>query len=407
MNRSRRRYSRYGLGFLAVAFALAACHWLVSGGLLQPGAVEAKITPETAAFEPRPEGLDLTHPGVQAAMGAQYRHNSQLIDLPDVLGTATGVDEAGRPAIRVFTKRTVPPGLIPESLDGIPVAVEVTGEIFAMTKSSRAVQIDPSQRFTRPVPIGVSTGNEGECSSGTIGARVKNGSHLYALTNNHIYALENEASPGSLVLQPGRYDTQCTFDPEAVIGALADFETIDFTGANNTMDAAIASIDAMPDGSPMVDNKTPADGYGMPRSATLKPKLRQAVQKYGRASSLTKGTVTGINATIIVRYGAGAAIFVNQIVVKSKKPFIKPGDSGSLLVTDPGKNPVGLLVAGDLSGTYAIANPINAVLERFGVSIDGQEAPTRQERTRQAIKKLKRSLMGFTSPLSVRWEDLF
>jgi hypothetical protein len=33
---------------------------------------------------------------------------------------------------------------------------------------------------------------------------------------------------------------------------------------------------------------------------------------------------------------------------------------------------VGLLFAGDASGTYAIANPINEVLGRFGVTIDGK-----------------------------------
>jgi hypothetical protein len=373
MKKSGWRYSRYAVSFLAVVFALTAMHWLVSSGLLQPGAAEAKVTPDTAPFDPVPAILDPTHPGVQAAMAAQHRHNPHLLALPDVVGTATGVNEAGKPAIKVFTKRTVPPGLIPESLDGIPVAVEVTGEIFAMNISSQAVIIDPAQRFTRPVPIGVSTGNEGECSAGTIGARVKDANgQVFALSNNHVYALENDASPGSLVLQPGLYDTNCSVNPDNVIGVLADFATIDFTGENNTVDAAIASVDSMPDGRPMVDNKTPSNGYGTPKSTTREAKLSMAVQKYGRTTSRTKGRITGINATIIVNYTAGTAIFVNQIVVQSTSPFIGPGDSGSLLVNRPGKKPVGLLFAGNPSGTYAVANPINEVLGRFGVTIDGK-----------------------------------
>ncbi len=367
MEKSGWRYSRYALGLLAVVFALAAIHWLGSSGLLQPGAVEAKITPDTAPFEPVPAVLDRTHPGVPAAMAAQQRHNPHLLALSDVVGTATGVNEAGKPAIKVFTKRTVPPGLIPESLDGIPVAVEVTGEIFAMAKPSATVKIDPTQRFTRPVPIGVSTGNEGECSAGTIGARVKKGSNVYALSNNHVYALENEASIGSRVLQPGRYDTNC-LNPYDHIGTLFAFVPIDFSGTpSNVVDAAIAlsSTDKL-------GNATPANGYGKPNSATVQPDIGLAVQKYGRTTSLTKGTVTGINGTIKVSYSAGIATFVNQIVVQSIKPFIKAGDSGSLLVTDPGKKPVGLLFAGDSSGKYAIANPIDEVLGRFGVSIDGE-----------------------------------
>jgi len=367
MKKSGWRYSRYALGILAVVFALAAIHWLGSSGLLQPGAVEAKITPDTAPFDPAPAVLDLTHPGVQAAMAAQNRHNPHLLALPDVVGTATGVDEAGKPAIKVFTKRAVPPGLIPESLDGIPVAVEVTGEIFALAKPSAAVKIDPTQRFSRPVPIGVSTGNEGECSAGTIGARVKKGSNVYALSNNHVYALENEAPLGSRVLQPGRYDTNCSLNPDNVIGALAAFVRIDFSGtASNVVDAAIALSSTA-----NLGNATPANGYVKPKSATVAAVIYQAVQKYGRTTSLTKGMVSGINGTINVTYSSGTARFVGQIVVTSLRAFIKPGDSGSLLVTDPGRNPVGLLFAGDSSGRYAIANPIGPVLDRFQVTIDG------------------------------------
>jgi hypothetical protein len=373
MKKSGWRYSRYALDLLAVVFALAAVHCVLSSGLLHPDAVEAKITPYSVPFGPVPTVLDPTHPGVQAAMAAQHRHNHHLLAMSDVLGTATGTNEAGKPAIKVFTKRTVRPGQIPESLDGIPVAMEVTGEIFAMNQAWAAVTINPTQRFTRPVPIGVSTGSEDECSAGTIGARVKDAQgKVFALSNNHVYALVNDAPTGSRVLQPGLYDTDCIVHSDNVIGALADFAAIDFSGANNTIDAAIASVDSLPDGRPMVDNKTPSKGYGTPRSATRTAKLHQLVQKYGRSSSLTKGRVTGINATIKVTYSGGTATFVNQIVVKSSKPFIMPGDSGSLLVNRPGKKPVGLLFAGDLSGKFAVANPINEVLERFGVTIDGK-----------------------------------
>ncbi len=77
-------------------------------------------------------------------MAAQKRHNPHLLAVSDVLGTATGVNEAGTPAIKIFTKKTLPLGEMPESLDGIPVAVEVTGEIFAMNISSQSALIDPA-----------------------------------------------------------------------------------------------------------------------------------------------------------------------------------------------------------------------------------------------------------------------
>jgi hypothetical protein len=207
------------------------------------------------------------------------------------------------------------------------------------------------------VPIGVSTGNAGECSAGTIGARVKSGSNVYALSNNHVYALENKAKIGSQVLQPGRYDAGCAADQANVIGTLASFVPITFsTSASNTVDAAIAVSDVT-----KLGNATPSNGYGTPTSATATAAVGLAVQKYGRTSSLTKGTITGIDATILIEYGAGKARFVHQIVVQSPKPFIKPGDSGSLLVNNT-LNPVGLLFAGNSSGTYAVANRIQDVL---------------------------------------------
>ncbi|MCH7920308.1 MAG: hypothetical protein IIC50_20285 [Planctomycetes bacterium] len=219
------------------------------------------------------------------------------------------------------------------------------------------------------MPIGVSTGNEDSCSSGTIACRVIDGSDVvYALSNNHVYALENGAPLGSDLLQPGRFDTNCDIDPDDEIGTLYAFVEIDFSSsADNTMDAAIALSSTAE-----LDNATPSDGYGMPKSTTVAASIDQKVQKYGRTTALTKGTITGINAIVFVGYSSGTARFENQIVVSSSKgPFIKTGDSGALLVTDPDRDPVGLLFAGNRSGKLAFANPIGLVLTAFGVTIDG------------------------------------
>jgi hypothetical protein len=310
------------------------------------------------------------------AIASQQRHTDDLLTISDVVGTAVGVTAAGEAAIKVYTRA---PGVkgIPSSLDGIPVVVEVTGDFFAFRPGGQdalpagkgGTKIDPKRRFERPVPIGVSTGNEGECSAGTIGARVKDvAENVYALSNNHVYALENEALIGSNVLQPGRYDTNCSIDPLNFIGTLDDFEPIVFTtDANNIIDAAIALSNTLDLG-----NATPSNGYGTPKSVIASAFVGQDVQKYGRTTSLTKGKVSGINATVNIIYSSGTARFVNQIVITGNKgPFIRSGDSGSLLVTNPGRAPVGLLFAGTSSGT-AIANPISAVLVRFGVTIDGE-----------------------------------
>jgi len=355
MSKKTQKTLYYTLSFLTLILAFVVITWLASGATF--GAAGAGAAKEGIA-----SGKD--HPEVRATMAVQDRHTRRLMSYLDIVGTATGHADDGRPAVLVFTKKRLGPSFIPSHLEGKPVVEKVTGPIFALARP--AAKIYPAKYFTRPVPIGVSTGNRGECSAGTIGARVVRGNNLYALSNNHVYALENEADIGSEILQPGLYDTKCVYRESNVIGMLADLEPIDFSG-DNIIDAALASVAA-----DMVGNATPADGYGTPKSETAAPSVGQKVQKYGRSSSLTKGTVLGINARISVIYGSRVAVFTDQIMVSGKSGFIKPGDSGSLLVTYPGRNPVGLLFAGNSSGSYAWANPIDEVLDAFNVKIDGE-----------------------------------
>lgn len=354
--------SRYAVILIAFILTLSLIYLSGESPFLQ-GTVEAKITKEAVP-------LDREHPEVKAVMAVQNRHTARLLGLPDVVGTATGLDETGKPAVVVFTRRSLPTAAVPENLEGARILMHVTGEIVALKRpSADQGKINPAAWFPRPVPIGVSTGHAGECSAGTISARVKDSAgNVYALSNNHVYALENTAPLGSQVLQPGLYDTQCLLDPGNAVGTLYSFVAINFSGGSNTVDAAIASSRT-----DLLGNATPANGYGIPGSAPVAAVLGADVQKYGRTSSLTRGTIYGINATVQVTYGSGTALFVNQITVRSSKPFIKPGDSGSLLVTrDANSSPVGLLFAGSSSGTFAVANRTQDVLTSFGVVIDGK-----------------------------------
>lgn len=286
----------------------------------------------------------------------QEAHTNRLMAVKGVVGTAIGLDESGGHVVAVLLER---PGVqgIAKKLDGVPVKTVVTGKISALS--------DPTAKFERPVPIGVSTGHPA-ITAGTIGCRVIDGEgNVYALSNNHVYANENQASIGDAVIQPGTYDKGTS--PADDIGTLADFEPIVFSRkAGNEIDAAIAlSLTAN------LDNATPTDGYGTPNSAIATAVPGQNVQKFGRTTGLTKGKVTAVNATVDVGYGPGkTARFVKQIVIEPGG-FSAGGDSGSLIVTDDENlNPIGLLFAG--SSTHTIANQIGLVLSRFGVTVDGQ-----------------------------------
>jgi len=271
---------------------------------------------------------------------------------------------------------------IPTSLEGVRVRPLVTGKIYIFPKPEGKGKpggggggggeegVDPTARFDRPVPIGVSTGHP-LITAGTIGCRVTDGTNVYALSNNHVYANQNNANPGDAVIQPGTYDGGAS--PADDIGNLVDFEPINFSG-NNIMDAAIASATTGDLG-----NATPSDGYGTPKSETIDAYVNQKVKKYGRTTGLTKGQVYAINATVNVGYSYAAlsvAVFTGQIII-TPGSFSAGGDSGSLIVVDgkgktkaDDRKPVGLLFAG--SSSFTIANPIDAVLNRFGVTIDGE-----------------------------------
>jgi hypothetical protein len=312
---------------------------------------------------------DIDAPGIERAMAVQEANTERLMAIDGVVGTAVGADAGGRAVIRVLTKQPGVAGL-PKTLEGFQVVPMVTGEIFARKgPPGGGGGVDPTARFDRPVPIGVSTGHP-DITAGTIGARVTDGVDVYALSNNHVYAASNAASIGDAVIQPGTFDGGSSIDN---IGTLDDFETIVFCNPyptscpSNTIDAAIASTTAA-----YVGFRTPSDGYGAPSSSTATASVGMRVMKYGRTTGQTNGRIYAINATVDVNYGLpGFARFVNQIII-TPGSFSAGGDSGSLIVVQKGsdeRKPVGLLFAG--SNTLTIANPIDPVLDRFGVEVDG------------------------------------
>jgi hypothetical protein len=307
----------------------------------------------------------------------------------EIVITAFAVDDRGLAGVRFFVDGA-PLGFGVNGADGWSVAWDTTQvgdgqhtitatatDSSGQTGSDSAnVMVDnvpgPFSPDGRPAPIGVSTGNENERSAGTIACRVKDAQgNVYVLSNNHVYARTNKARPGERIVQPGMFDTAGKLVySDQVIGVLADFVPIDFSGrGSNTVDAAIALSTIDDQGT-----STPEGGYGTPKSTPTDPYVGQPVRKYGRTTFLTSGTVSGVDATVIVHYGSRNARFTGQIIVTGEG-FIDAGDSGSLLVSgapDEAGHPVGLLFAGNSDGSMAIANPIQAVLDAFSVTVDGE-----------------------------------
>lgn len=221
------------------------------------------------------------------------------------------------------------------------------------------------------------------CYTGTLGALVENASGTYILSNNHVLAKENEPdnslSPnGRIIIQPGLLDEgPCSLslgDPDHQVGELVDYVLLKFgKGKNlpeNTVDAAIASnLDMDTSGNIM--------GIGGLSGHVENALVNMPVQKSGRTTGHTFGTIAAIDVTLNVSYDSGTARFTGQTeVVGTCMDFSAGGDSGSLIVTVPDDtsttspplpDAVGLLFAGGGSSTFA--NPIGDVLGAFAVTM--------------------------------------
>ncbi|MEH6451500.1 MAG: PKD domain-containing protein [Psychromonas sp.] len=298
--------------------------------------------------------LAASPPGINRAIEVKNLNSASIMSTPGVVGIGVSLDDDGQAIIKVLTMH-VGVDHIPKMLDGIKVKKQVTGMIVAYA--------DPTARFQRPVPIGVSTGHP-DVTAGTIGVKLTDGKFFYALSNNHVYANFNKASIGDNVLQPGSIDGGTSND---VIGTLSDFVVINVI--DNVADAAIALVD---EGD--LDCSTPGsiypDGYGQPSTTIKTVAMGLDVQKYGRTTGHTFGKVGLIDATVDVCYETqgpfrckSSAQFIHQIGI-SDGSFSAGGDSGSLIVTDDeSKQPVALLFAGNAD--YTFANPIELVLGAF------------------------------------------
>jgi hypothetical protein len=345
MHRSRRSL------FLAAVVALAAA---------------ACTDDQSQPLEPARQ-LDAAPVAVRATpdiIAVQNRHTPDLMRRDGIIGTGVRVAASGESiVVYAVTPSHAAAARIPSRLEGYDVNVVVTGRIDAVRSTPTAK--------ARPAPSGFSVGHP-DITAGTIGAKVKDGAgNVYILSNNHVLANSNNASIGDATLQPGPYDGGTSADQ---IGTLADFERIVMGGTENTMDAAIALVN----GADLL-GRTPADAYGAPGTSVYSGGLsNKGVQKYGRTTGHTTGTVSETNLTVSVCYVprglfscAEAATFAGQIGI-TPGTFSAGGDSGSLIVTsDTRKDLVGLLFAG--SSTRTIANPIGPVLDRFGVTIDVSE----------------------------------
>lgn len=333
--------------------------------------------------------LDHRNPRVQEVMAIQDAITPELMKLDDILGTATGLDDHGTVAVVVYVNQhgrsaAAVAKAMPNDIRGKPVVVEFTDEFRALKvgATGKRVRVSHTAKQVPPIKLGTSGGwrydlANGYCCGGTLGSLIEVNGLQYILSNYHVFEADIEpggnsrvAKTGDPIIQPGLIDVRCNASAAQNVATLA---TISSLPANN-VDASVAQV---------IPGMVSSDGaileIGTISSRTVSAALNQAVKKSGRTTGLTRSTVVGLNATIIVTYDNECAggdaftkTFTGQIVIANRRSkFLAGGDSGSLLVEDVATNPraVGLLFAG--SSTTAVANPIDEVLSFVGNALGG------------------------------------
>lgn len=333
-----------------------------------------------------------------------------LLALPNVVGVGIGYkmtdgeivrDEDGNPIECIVVSVTekvplsdlAPRDRIPEAMAGEPTDVVETGPISVLSNlPAETATVDPQQRI-RPVTPGLSIGLNPGVTAGTLGFIVEKAgaSGRYLLSNWHVIAANNTPVPDrdvTSITQPGNADggspasdvvaqlsefvpivssgsTPIPIPSECnIAGATADalnfvarsigsgtrltpvLEALDEHDTDNLVDAAIGILE--------VDYERTTPEIGVV-TETATPTLGMQVQKFGRTTSYTVGTITQVSATFVVQgYPDGPATFVDQVAITADSgSFLAGGDSGSGLC-DMNARAVGLCFAG--SQTIGIAN---------------------------------------------------
>lgn len=323
----------------------------------------------------------------------------ELAKTDNVVGVGRGLkwvrgENTGREATVVLVRKKYPKGdlsraaVLPRTIGGTVTDVVEVGDIRLLAAERTGT--------VRPAQPGVSIGHY-QVSAGTFGAVVHDratGEKLI-LSNNHVLAnmtdgIDERAKAGDIILQPGVYDggdskaavighlrrfvplyretimSQCwianlfaavlnkaigLFQPHYRVELLRESERV------NMVDCAVAA--------PVTPETIVPEILGIGPLVGIKEAVpAMAVKKSGRSSGLTESIVLATNVTLRVGVSPGTfGVFAEQVLAG---PMSKPGDSGSLVVSED-NYAVGLLFAGSEQAT--MFSPIERVLAALDVAL--------------------------------------
>lgn len=324
---------------------------------------------QRAAIRPVKESVEdelLAKPGVVAV---------------DIAEKETDGKKTGEQSIVVFVEQKKPTSkltkgaAIPKEIDGVKTDVQELvielqpayrqlddGELFVDPADyptlAGGIGIGPRRSVFLSPPDVPAAGNY--VFVGTLGAMVRDRASgaTMALTNFHVACVNNTWSVGDRQVQPSLVDGGA---PTGEFGSLTR------ATLSENVDGSVITVDTT---QPWTATVTGVGDVAGSAPATV----GMAVQKRGRTTEHTFGTVASTDFTVTIDYGSdvGSHTLRHQIRINTdttRNPrFSDHGDSGSV-VMDTSRNVVGLLFAGSNDGSMTFANPIQAALDELGVDL--------------------------------------
>ncbi len=298
-------------------------------------------------------------------------HEDDLLKLENVIGVGIGDKivagvSTKRKCIRIYVEKKVSiasmfsKDIVPRTLDLIETDVIEIGKIIALSFKHRL----------RPAKGGISIGHY-KITAGTLGCLVRDreSKEILILSNNHVLAQSNKAKIGDVIIQPGKHDKgMLGADEIATLERFVKIKAKSWWTAflfwikepKNLVDCAVAKPFLDEDVSPEILEIGIPTGVGQVEEG-------MKLQKSGRTTGHTKGTVIDADATVAVSYGRFIARFKHQIMASAMSAG---GDSGSLCL-DMQKKAISLLYAG--SEKVTISNPIQEVLTLLDIELITEE----------------------------------
>ena len=270
-----------------------------------------------------------------------------------------------KPCVRLYLEHKIDHALVPRDLLLPPNIGDVETDIIE-TGPLRALAVPAGRKRQRPLRPGCSIGfrftdaEAGNLMAGTLGAVVEADGVRYLLSNNHVLANENRLPLGTVIFQPGPLDGGGAADDR--VATLTRFVELSADSAN-AVDCAIAAVD---DAGAVRATVLPRVGR-LTSAEPVDAAVGMKVEKTGRATGYTTGTVHDVSANVHVLFDLGSLTFEDQVVIDGDDgPFCDGGDSGSLVVDQQSGRATGLLFGG---GRIGIVNHLSDVLARLAVKL--------------------------------------